>query len=134
MKITFSSRDAAAFGGDLLVFCITGKSSPSTGVDSVDAGLGQAFACGDFTAKAGQALWLYPEATVRARRVLVAGLGEEDIDAEAVRLCGGHVAREARKARATTVRLVLPRLDITPQETVWSKLSSEKGSFSISAR
>ncbi len=67
-------------------------------------------ATGDFSGKEGQTLLYYPESSVHigAQRVLLVGLGNEELSRETFRKSGGIVAGAALKTKARKILVVLP--------------------------
>jgi leucyl aminopeptidase len=65
---------------------------------------------GDFKAKTGESLLLYPNGDVAAKRLLLVGLGEEAaLDADAFRRAGGTAVSEAASREAKSVGIAVPR-------------------------
>jgi leucyl aminopeptidase len=65
---------------------------------------------GDFKAKTGESLLLYPNGDVAAKRLLLVGLGEEAaLDADAFRRAGGTAVSEAASREAKSVGIAAPR-------------------------
>ncbi len=118
-KITVTSKDLAAYTGDLLVFCID---QPAKGLPFCDERLQPlmmtALELGDFTAKMNDSLLVYPGLAdapmFSAKRLMLAGLGKasESVDADALReVCrtvGGNIARQCEKIKARGAMICLP--------------------------
>ncbi|MCF6290362.1 MAG: leucyl aminopeptidase [Desulfobacterales bacterium] len=118
--IKASQRRPETFSGDLLVYFVRRPAEnniPVCGNPVLDPVIDRAYRSGDFTAKAGQTLLVYPQQGVKANRLLVVGLGREPLDRELFRLAGGTAAAAGQKTRATKMMAVLPgRLDFDPAE------------------
>lgn len=72
---------------------------------------------GDFTAKAEQVAVLYPRGAIKARRVLLAGLGERDsFQVNGLRRASAAAARRARDLGAARMAVVPPVLDDLPSD------------------
>jgi leucyl aminopeptidase len=68
-----------------------------------------AIASGDFQGKADQSLLLYPDRRLRAKRVLLLGVGDAaKLDRDALRQLAGRCVREAARRHAARVALVAP--------------------------
>ena len=110
MKLT--QKKPAAFDGDLVAFFVQQPESgpPVCAEDGIRPTLERAFECGDFSGKEGQTLLYYPEPTgaVRAKRVLIVGLGKEELTRETFRKGGGTVASAALKTKARRILVVVP--------------------------
>lgn len=112
----FSKVGPGAYEGDLLVYLARqpGKGSPRCTSGAVDGVLRRVHALGDFSGKEGEHLLFYPEkekpGMVSARRILVVGLGKEELNRELFRKAGGTIASLAMKSKAKELLLVLPEL------------------------
>lgn len=121
MKVTVKGREQ--FKGDLLVYCLV---QPKKGIPLCDKSLKaivqKAYKLGDFNAKEKEKLFFYPdgksgEKTLAAKRVLVIGLGELKKETalyelkELIRKVGGEIALEAKKCKAETIMISLPKLN-----------------------
>ena len=126
MKVSFQvyEREPESFSGDVLAVIVQQAEGAQQELDqdSLSPALKRAIAhlrdCGDFLTKNDQALWLYPalmdwqgEAPCRAKRILLLGLATEDASLnelrERLRLCGGTVAAQVRRACADCAEEVL---------------------------
>lgn len=117
-----TQEDPHRFSGDLLV-CLMEEDVLSLDPEilgGVNRALPQIRAIGDFSGKKDQALLFYPGLMaddggpqVRAKRVLLVGLGkqEDDINVrrERLRIVGGTVAKQAEGIKAQEVLVVLPK-------------------------
>ncbi|MFO7761149.1 MAG: leucyl aminopeptidase [Thermodesulfobacteriota bacterium] len=112
--ISLTSVAPEDFKGDLLVYFAREKQneSPFCSESRVKAFIDRAFAAGDFKGKKEELLLVYPDKKIdgiKAGRLLVVGLGKEELDRETFRLVGGAVSVKARKLRAERLKIVLPR-------------------------
>ena len=105
-----------SYSGDLLVYLARqpGKGSPRCGAGPVDEAVRRVHALGDFSGKEGEHLLLYPEKGKQgapvAKRILVVGLGKEELNRELFRKAGGTIASLAMKSKARELLLVVPDL------------------------
>lgn len=112
MNITVRCAEIQNRGGDALVVSLFESAKPTgaTGVvDKAVGGLiGAAIESGDFTGRKNQTLLLYAGAGLKARRILVVGLGLlDDFDAEAARQAAGTAARRLQDLGVTEASTVL---------------------------
>lgn len=117
MKVTLESLGVEKIPVDALALPIfeidPEKWRVPTRLAAVDRALGGAIsrviAGGDFRGRAGEALWLYPEAGLEARRVLLVGLGKESgAGPPALRRAAGTALREAARRRCRKLAMALP--------------------------
>ena len=112
------------YAGDLLVYLVRqpGKGSPRCGAGPVDEIVRRVHALGDFSGKEGEPLLFYPEkaksGTSPAKRVLVVGLGKDELNRELFRKAGGTIASLAMKSKARELLLVVPELAVDLAEMV----------------
>jgi leucyl aminopeptidase len=120
-KISVTSKDRAAYSGDLLVLCVD---QPEKGLPFCDEALQplllEAIELGDFTGKMNDSLLVYPRLTdtsvFTAKRLMLIGMGKvaENTDRDALReICrsvGGAIARQCEKAKAMGIMICLPTL------------------------
>ncbi len=119
-KVVVTTKAIEEYRGQLLVFPVahSRKKTPRCSA-AVSRLVSEFFKLGDFSAKQDQTLLLYPAQTgsnkkIRARRVLLVGLGEIKKDMarsellETMRSCGGTISAEANRIKATELCLVLP--------------------------
>jgi leucyl aminopeptidase len=112
----FSKVGPGAYEGDLLVYLVRqpGKGFPRCASGAVDGVVQRVHALGDFFGKEGEHLLFYPEkgkpGMPSARRILVVGLGKEELSRELFRKAGGTIASLAMKSKAKELLLVLPDL------------------------
>lgn len=101
---------------DLLVYCLPqiakNKQPIFPGPQLLADSLLQANTVGDFTAKEGQTLLCYPppetKKTHHTSRVLAVGLGNETLNRESFRKCGGIIATVAQKTKAAHLTVIVP--------------------------
>ena len=114
--LQFSKVGPKSYVGDLLVYLTRqpGKGSPRCGEGVVDEVLRRVHALGDFSGKEGEHLLFYPEkgreGIASAKRILVVGLGKDELNRELFRKAGGTIASLAMKSKAQELLLVLPEL------------------------
>ncbi len=115
--IKLSSKDPAAFAGDLLVYFIpeTGKKNVPCSNVAVRRSSRPAWKSGDFTGKKGQTFLFYPSASqkgIAANRILLVGLGKKEEQKEQcleqVRLAAGTAARRAGRLKVKSLMAALP--------------------------
>jgi leucyl aminopeptidase len=123
MKITVDARDAHGAAADLLALPLArlarrARQLPAALAAADRATRGQiraALASGDFEGKAGQTLLLYPDRRVRAKRILLIGMGEAaKLDRDGLRQAAGRAVREAKSRRAGHVALAAPEGSTDP--------------------
>ena len=121
VTIQLSGKNPSEFSGDLLVYLVE-EENASLPVDAgavIDKALQAAWATGDFKGGKEQVFLFYPglmeqneDVKVRAKRVLLAGLGKQNEALnqrrEQLRLAGGAIARQAGLVKAKDVLVVLP--------------------------
>jgi leucyl aminopeptidase len=119
MKITVDARNPAETGADLLALPVArvekrAAKLPAAIASADRATRGQvsaAIASGDFQGKPDQSLLLYPDRRLRAKRVLLLGVGDAaKLDGDALRQLAGRCVREAARRKAGRVALVAPDL------------------------
>lgn len=116
---TVKPRD---FKGDLLVFFVRQqeKGAPIASDRLVQEEVDRAFAVGDCRGKKDEHLLIYPDERsdgFQARRILVLGLGQDELDRELFRGAGGTVAQKALELKASRIYMVLPQeLDFADEE------------------
>ena len=113
--LQFSKIGPESYLGDLLVYlvCQPGKGYPRSGAREVDEVLRRVHALGDFSGKEGEHLLFYPEKgrqNTASARILVVGLGKEELNRELFRKAGGTIATLALKGKAQELLLALPEL------------------------
>ncbi len=129
VKLMLSEKKSEQFSGDLLVYCIeqARKGVLKCASSAVQGWLEQIGPLGEFSAKSGESLLLYPQVEKNnefsAKRVLVLGLGKiEEKDnrdelREKCRLAGGVIAQQAGKTKAKKIMICLPEvMGIRPRE------------------
>ena len=117
MKITVDARNPGETGVDLLALPVArfekrAAKLPAALASADRATRGQvraAFASGDFQGKPEQSLLLYPDRRLRAKRVLLLGIGDAaKLDSDALRQLAGRCVREASRRKAGRVALLAP--------------------------
>ncbi len=122
MKIKINKEQPLKIKGDMIVFCVrkNGKKTPKCPEKMVQKQINKAFASGDFTGKDGQTILFYPDPkdACGAERVMIVGLGEDEITGEVFRLAGGMISRTVAKSlKAEKIMIVLPdELDFPVEE------------------
>jgi leucyl aminopeptidase len=110
--IRLTRKKPGAFSGDLVAYLVRqpDKGCPDCDNPDVRRMLQRAFDSGDFTGKEGQMLLFYPEKSehLQTQRVLIVGLGKEEINRELFRKGGGSVAAATIKTKARRILVVLP--------------------------
>lgn len=100
------------FACDMLVYIVRQeeKGHPLCPNEDVQKQIDLAAGSGDFSAKEEQLFQFYPDgsAHLKTQRVLVAGLGSEDLSRDLFRKVAGAVAGHAIKTKATKLLVVLP--------------------------
>ncbi|HEU4457259.1 MAG TPA: leucyl aminopeptidase, partial [Longimicrobium sp.] len=104
--------DAAAHAAPLLAVPVF-EGEPDAALSALDQALGGSIASlrarGDFKGKENESLLLFPDGKVPAERILLVGLGKAgQATPERLRRLGGTAAKQAAKARASSVAIVLP--------------------------
>jgi len=114
--LKFSKIGPKNYAGDLLVYLVRqpGKGSPRSACGTVDEIIRRVHALGDFSGKEGEHLLFYPEkgrhGLPDVERIMVVGLGQEELSRELFRKAGGSIASLAMKSKAQELLLVLPDL------------------------
>jgi leucyl aminopeptidase len=102
------------YAGDLLVYLARqpGKGSPRCGDRGVDDVVRGVHALGDFSGKEGEHFLFYPEKGRKgmpsAKRILIVGLGKDELSRELFRKAGGTIASLAMKNKVKELLVVLP--------------------------
>jgi leucyl aminopeptidase len=113
LKVNVSEAQIQSSEADtVIVNLFSGVTSPGGATGAMNEALGGAISelisQGDFTGKAGEIAVIYPRGAVPARRVLVAGLGEQGkFSAEAVRRAAGKAATRARELGAKHIATIV---------------------------
>lgn len=124
-RVTTTDKPVDTFETDLLVYLATqkkGKQAPFCDKAVMDS-VKKAFDLGDFKGEEGEQLFYYPlvlgkKAQVKAKRILVLGLGEIESEADIcqvfdiLREAGGNLALACEKVNARQIVICLPLLDI----------------------
>ena len=118
-----SNKKPSQFAGDLLVYFVreaVKKSAPVCSDTLIQERVDQAFQIGDCLGKKEECVLIYPERVfdgVQAKRLLIVGLGKEELDRETFRRAGGLVAGKALSLKAEKIFIVLPEeLDFPVEE------------------
>lgn len=112
--IVVSNKKPSEFAGDLLVYFVrqSDKKRPPVCSDKlVQERIDHAFELGDCLGKKEECLLIYPERVfdgVRAKRLLIVGLGKDELNRELFRRAGGVVAQKTLALKAEKVFLVVP--------------------------
>lgn len=114
MKVRVETREISRLATEVLAVPMISQDNArirgrSAAVDRLLGGqLQQVLESGDFRARAGETLWLFPEQG-GVKRVLLLGLGEEDkLRADSVRKVAGSAISAARGKRLKNVVILLP--------------------------
>lgn len=112
--IVATGKKPSQFSDDLLVYFVRQpeKKRPPVCSDSlVQERINQAFETGDCSGKKEECVLFYPQRVfdgVRAKRLLVVGLGKDELNRELFRRAGGVVAQKALALKAENLLLVVP--------------------------
>jgi leucyl aminopeptidase len=112
--IVVSNKKPSEFAGDLLVYFVrqSDKKRPPVCSDKlVQERIDHAFELGDCLGKKEECLLIYPERVfdgVRAKRLLIVGLGKDELNRELFRRAGGVIAQKTLALKAEKVFLVVP--------------------------
>jgi len=104
----------AEYNGDLLVHLVRQslKGAPQCQDSSVAKILKRTFDIGDFKGKEGETLMYYPAPTAKGqhgpRRILMVGLGKEELNRELFREAGGQIAAVVSKHNISKIMVVVP--------------------------
>jgi leucyl aminopeptidase len=118
MKVTVDSRAPVDVSADLLALPMSASSAKRLRLEPRLAALDRAsggqiraaFASGDFSAKKDQMLLLYGGRSLRAKRILLLGLGDaSELDTETLRRQAGQAVSQAMSRKARRVALAVPR-------------------------
>jgi leucyl aminopeptidase len=113
MNITVEQGNLLENSADTIVVNLfQGVTTPGGATGAVDRALDGAIsdliAGGDFSGKAGEIAVLYPRSAINARRVLIAGLGKQDVfDLEGVRQAAATAVKRARDLKADHVATIV---------------------------
>ena len=122
--LQFSKIEPKAYVGDLLVYLSRqpGKGAPRCASEAVADVVRQVHALGDFSGKEGEHLLFYPgkerHGLPSAKRIMVVGLGKDELNRELFRKAGGAIASLAMKSKVRELLLVLPDLACDRAEMV----------------
>ncbi len=119
MKITLEARALEEVKSDLLVLPLSASAQgPVRTPRSLSAldrvlrkQLAEALAVGDFEAKRGTMLSLYPVGPIGVKRIMLVGLGDpKKVDAKMIRRAAGQAAKAAQRVGAKKVTFHLPKI------------------------
>ena len=102
------------FKGDLIAYFVRQreKGTPVSGEDLIQQRIDRAYGVGAFKGKMEETLLVYPEKKydgLQAGRLLIVGLGKDDLDRELFRKAGGVVSQKALESQAERIYVVLPQ-------------------------
>lgn len=121
MGVNIKAQAAPEIETDALIVLIPQGDSPGSAIaldEPMNRALSDLLATGDFTGKAGQVAVLYPRSGVKAKRLILSGLGSvEGLNAEAVRRAVGAGVRKAREFKVGNAALSLLNLEKLPVRT-----------------
>lgn len=109
-----TNKKPSQFADDLLVYFVRQpeKKRPPVCSDAlVQERINQAFEAGDCLGKKEECLLIYPQRVfdgIRAKRLLIVGLGKDELTRELFRRAGGVVAQKAVTLKAEKLLLVVP--------------------------
>ena len=113
MKLAVSQGSIVNTAADtIIVNLFEGVSMPGGATGAIDQELGGAvrelIANGDLKGKLGEVGVIYPRGAIKAKRVLVAGLGKaEKLDLEVIRRAASHAIKKARELGAKQVATIV---------------------------
>ncbi|MBC8317826.1 MAG: leucyl aminopeptidase [Desulfobulbaceae bacterium] len=101
------------FKGDLIAYFVRQKEkgAPVCSDDLVQQRIDRAYKVGAFKGKMEETLLIYPEKKydgLQAGRLLIVGLGKDDLDRESFRKAGGIVSQKALEMKAESIYAVIP--------------------------
>ena len=112
MKIKVSKTSSQKFSCDMLMYFVRqhAKKAPACSNSQVQEEIDLAFTAGDFIGKGEQSLLFYPRLgkDCAAKRVLVLGLGKDELNGEMFRTGGGRIAKVVQGTKAGKIIIVLP--------------------------
>lgn len=112
--IKISKKKPETFTGDMVVYFVKQekKGGPRCENPLVQTMLKRAFKTGDYSGKEGQCFLFYPDyqkkSSLQAKRVLVVGLGKDQLTRETFRKAGGKAASSALQTKAQNIFVVIP--------------------------
>jgi leucyl aminopeptidase len=113
------------YSGDLLVYLVRqpAKAAPKTPNPTVNKQLNLACRLGDFKGKEGETFLYYPGSVSKknktAGRVMVVGLGKDELSRELFREAGGYIAARVLKSNIAKIMVVVPeKLSFAKEEMV----------------
>lgn len=116
MEIKTTKKNPGSYDADIVVYLVRQpdeKQSFKPVENIVDEVLKSSYLYGDFKGKADEILSFYPvnqkdAEGYKAKRVLVVGLGKDDLGRELFRLCGGNIAKYLTKVKVENALVVVP--------------------------
>lgn len=112
--IKFSKQNPVQYAGDMIVYCVrqNEKKAPICVDDIIQKTINRVFEAGDFVGREGQVLLYYPDVDSKknVKRILVVGLGQDELVAETFRKAGGTIAGTAIKTKAQKIMVVVPEI------------------------
>ncbi len=112
--IFLTNKKPGRFKGDMIVYFVrqpSKKGAPQCSDTLVQERVNKAYQVGDCSGKKEECVLLYPERVfdgVQAKRLLIAGLGKDDMDRELFRRAGGMVAGKALSLKCERICLMAP--------------------------
>ncbi len=122
MKIKVINRSILDFDGDLVIVNLfEGVKEPGGATGAVNRALGKALSKailhGEFTGKRGETLIIHTLGKIKARRVMIVGLGKpSSFGLEDIRKAAGAAALAAKKARLKTIATIVHGGGIDPEQ------------------
>lgn len=110
--ISCTKKKPEQFACDMIIYFVrqVKNGTPVCSHNGVEKQIDLAANSGDFIGKEGQKFLFYPDGSMslKAKRVLVVGLGKEDLSREIFRKAGGIVSRQALQGKAGKLLVVVP--------------------------
>ena len=112
--ISVTNIKPGGFKGDLIAYFVRQreKGAPVCSEDLIQQRIDRAYGVGAFKGKMEETLLVYPEKKydgLQAGRLLIVGLGKDDLDRELFRIAGGVVSQKALESKAQRIYVVLPQ-------------------------
>ncbi|MBW1791567.1 MAG: hypothetical protein JRJ14_04745, partial [Deltaproteobacteria bacterium] len=112
--ISVTNIKPGGFKGDLIAYFVRQreKGAPVCSEDLIQQRIDRAYGVGAFKGKMEETLLIYPEKKydgLHAGRLLIVGLGKDDLDRELFRMAGGVVSQKALESKAQRIYVVLPQ-------------------------
>ncbi|MCB2181417.1 MAG: leucyl aminopeptidase [Desulfobulbaceae bacterium] len=112
--IFLSNKNPSQFTGDILIYFVrepTKRGAPVCSDVLIQERINHAYQVGDCRGKNEETLLIYPERVfdgVKAKRLLIVGLGKDELNREMFRRAGGVVAQKALAVKAEKLFIVVP--------------------------